>query len=179
MSVCKCGSPDAIRMSSNNTKVCCECGTARPWKLKEGQKSILTERVGEKEMSTIETDPNGTQAHERGAKLDEGKPRVGLVLNGFSRALIEVCKVGTEGAAKYSDNGWKYVPNGINRYTDSLGRHILYEAIGEEVDSDFGLLHAAHTAWNALARLELILLEKEEDLQAQHEIIQARRNDGV
>jgi hypothetical protein len=31
------------------------------------------------------------------------------------------------------------------------------------VDPDSGLLHAAHTAWGALARLELILREKEKN----------------
>ena len=39
-------------------------------------------------------------------------------------------------------------------------RHILAEASGDEIDPDFGLLHAAHTAWNALARLELKLREE-------------------
>lgn len=34
-----------------------------------------------------EHDPTGRSAHEPGAKLDAGKPRCGLVLGGFSRAL--------------------------------------------------------------------------------------------
>jgi hypothetical protein len=49
------------------------------------------------------------------------------------------------------------VPNGIDRYTDAAYRHLLKEAQGEMVDPDSKLLHAAHTAWNALARLDLIL----------------------
>jgi len=112
-------------------------------------------------MREIEKDPTGRTPHEPGAKLDEGKPRVGLVLHGFPRALSEVAKVGTFGAAKYSDNGWMDVPNGIERYTDSLYRHTLKEAEGEAIAKDFGILHAGHAAWNALARLELMLREME------------------
>ena len=95
--------------------------------------------------------------HVPGAKLDAGKVRVGLVLGGFAKALLEVSKVGTKGAAKYSDNGWMQVPDGINRYTDALGRHLLKDAAGEKLDPEWDLPHAAHAAWNALARLELIL----------------------
>lgn len=104
-----------------------------------------------------ELDPTGRAAHEPGAKLDAGKPRCTLVLGGFSHALEHVAKVGTFGAAKYTDNGWRTVPNGEERYTDALWRHLLQEAQGIECDPDSGLLHAAHTAWNALARLELML----------------------
>lgn len=101
--------------------------------------------------------------HAPGAKLDTGKPRVALVLNGFARALIEVSKVGTFGAKKYSDNGWIVVPNGIERYSDALDRHLLEENI-TELDSESELLHAAHSAWNALARLDLILRAKETEI---------------
>lgn len=110
----------------------------------------------------METDPNGKQAHEPGSKLDSGKIRAGLVISGFSNALKEVSAVGTFGANKYTPNGWKEVPDGIERYTDAMYRHLLAEASGEANDTDSGLLHAAHTAWNALARLELLLKEKEE-----------------
>ena len=105
----------------------------------------------------IEHDPTGRRPNEPGAKLDAGKVRMGLVFNGFAAALCEVAKVGTYGANKYTDNGWREVPNGIERYTDALHRHLNAEAQGEGCDCDTGLLHAAHTAWNALARLELLL----------------------
>lgn len=109
----------------------------------------------------LEVDPNGKAANEPGAKLDAGKCRLGLVLNGFAQALKAVGDVGTYGALKYSDNGWMKVPDGEPRYTDALYRHLLTEASGEVRDGDTGLHHAAHAAWNALARLELILrLEK-------------------
>jgi hypothetical protein len=110
----------------------------------------------------LEADPTGRGQHEPGAKLDGGKVRAGLVLGGFARALLEVAKVGTFGAAKYTDNGWRSVPNGQQRYTDALYRHLLKEAQGVEEDADSHMLHAAHTAWNALARLELMLMEIEQ-----------------
>lgn len=110
----------------------------------------------------MEKDPSGKDQHEAGAKLDAGKRRDGLVLLGFSRALAAVSAVGTYGANKYRDNGWMSVPNGVNRYTDAMLRHILSEASGELTDKDTGLLHAAHAAWNALARLDLMIRESEQ-----------------
>ncbi len=103
---------------------------------------------------------NPTDQHQPGAKLDHGKPRLGLVLGGFSRALQAVGAVGTFGAAKYTDDGWISVPNGQRRYTDAMLRHLLQEASGEQSDPESGLPHAAHVAWNALARLDLALREK-------------------
>jgi len=81
------------------------------------------------------------------------------VLSDFSYALIEVAKVGTFGAKKYSRGGWQHVPNGIERYSDALWRHLLAER-HELIDNDSGILHAAHLAWNSLARLELLLREE-------------------
>lgn len=96
-----------------------------------------------------------------GVKYDAGKPRYGLVLGGFPRALERVVQVGTFGANKYSDDGWLSVDDGHARYTDALLRHHFAEAGGEELDRESGMLHAAHRAWNALAVLELKLIELE------------------
>lgn len=111
---------------------------------------------GQCAATTQEADPNGKDPHEPGAKLDVGKNRLGLVLHGFARALWAVGEVGTYGAAKYTPHGWESVPDGEERYLDALYRHQLMEACGETHDPDSGLLHAAHAAWNALARLELL-----------------------
>lgn len=107
-----------------------------------------------------ERDPSGLDAHAPGAKLDAGKVRCGLVNTGFARALLEVGRVGTLGAAKYTDNGWMQVPNGESRYNDALHRHLLKSAV-EPHDPDSGQLHYAHAAWNALAILELMLRKEE------------------
>ena len=98
-----------------------------------------------------EVDPNGKSANEPGAKLDAGKVRPALVIQGFRRALLAISEVGTFGAAKYTDNGWKSVPDGRKRYEDALYRHLLAEG----VDEQSGLPHLAHAAWNILAILEL------------------------
>lgn len=107
-----------------------------------------------------EQTPDGKATHEKGAKLDAGKNRLSLVLFSFARALQEVGKVGTYGATKYTDNGWIEVEKGVERYSDALLRHLLKEASGEETDEETNILHAAHSAWNALARLDLILRGK-------------------
>lgn len=105
--------------------------------------------------------PKEADLHTPGAKDTVGKPRAALVLGGFARALLEVSKVGTMGAIKYSDNGWQFVPDGAAKYDDAGLRHWLYEHAGQPLDPESEYVHAAHTAWNALARLELLLREKE------------------
>ena len=110
-----------------------------------------------------ELDPSGLEPHDPGAKLDFGKIRPSLVLGGFARALIKVCEIGTFGAVKYSDGGWLEVKDGVNRYDDAKMRHWLYEKAGEELDPETKIEHAAHEAWNALARLDLLLREKQDD----------------
>lgn len=99
------------------------------------------------------------EQHLPGVKLDAGKPRVGLVLGSFANALLEVSKVSTFGARKYTADGWKTVPDGFDRYTDAMLRHYLQES-NEFIDEESQMMHAAQVAWNALARLELILLGK-------------------
>lgn len=108
-----------------------------------------------------EQDPNGIDQHSPGSKLDARKTRPDLVLGGFSRALNAVAQVGTYGATKYTPNGWRVVPDGIQRYSDAMIRHYLAYRDIEERDPESNFLHAAHLAWNALARLELILQKME------------------
>ena len=115
------------------------------------------------EILASKSDPTGRNANEPGAKLDANKNRMGLVLGDFSAALNEVSKVGTIGANKYSAHGWLSVPDGVERYTDAMLRHYFKEATGELLDPELTELgntpvhHAACVAWNALARLQLIL----------------------
>lgn len=125
--------------------------------------SLMSEHYADddKFVTRVETDPHGKDPHAPGAKLDAGKPRMSLVLGAFGRALSEVAKVGTYGAQKYTDNGWLEVPNGIERYGDAGFRHRLKELGGETHDPDTKLHHAAHDAWNSLARLELILRQNQ------------------
>lgn len=109
----------------------------------------------------IEADPFGLGASTPGAKLDAGKePTSRGLFEYFPRALLEVARVSGFGAAKYSWGGWKHVPDGVSRYEDATGRHILKKKTEGTFDSD-GQRHQAQVAWNALAVLELELIEEE------------------
>jgi len=117
----------------------------------------------------VERDPTGKDIHEKGAKLDFGKPS-GSLLEFFGRALTDVARLGTGGARKYTWGGWIEVGNGKQRYSDAMWRHLLKKN-REEYDKDPELLkyldapilHQTQVAWNALAELELLLKEKEEN----------------
>lgn len=96
-------------------------------------------------------------------KYDKGKPCTYRGLVGyFPRAATAVAEISTFGANKYAWSGWEQVDDGFNRYSDAMMRHIMAEATGETHDPDSGLLHAAHAAWGAMARLELYLREQGE-----------------
>lgn len=125
----------------------------------------------------IERDPNGLDGKTFGAKLDAGKSPVrrGL-LEYFPRACMAVADISGFGASKYSWGGWQGVPDGINRYGDAEVRHICLAAIQGEYDSDSEKLHAAHEAWNSLARLERILREQEQEAAR---LLQADADDAV
>lgn len=100
--------------------------------------------------------------HESGVKDDLSKPDMDLVLKGFSKALTDVCKLGTFGAVKYTELGFLDVPNGIRRYSSAMQRHYFLED-DEEYDDETKLLHATAVAWNSLARLELMLRKKNDN----------------
>lgn len=111
----------------------------------------------------IESDPHGKEAHTPGAKMDAGKSPISQgVLQYFPRALEAVAYISLVGAKKYAWKGWESVPDGFNRYSDALGRHLLAETVEGPIDQDTQMLHAAQVAWNALARLELMLRETPE-----------------
>jgi hypothetical protein len=98
-------------------------------------------------------------------KYDTGKApiyRGGIAY--FPDAIAGVSAVSLYGATKYAWKGWRGVPDGVNRYTDAMVRHLAAEAKGEVLDSESGLPHAWHIAWNALARAEL-LMKDHADLQ--------------
>lgn len=146
--------------------VVCLCCRKRLFNVDE-QMSIIKpgewRKVTDKEMKELlERDPNGIDLKTPGAKADAGKSpvRQGL-LEYFPRACLAVAEVSAVGARKYSWKGWEKVENGVNRYGDAEVRHICYNAIEGPIDNDTKLLHATQEAWNAFARLELILKEKE------------------
>lgn len=102
-----------------------------------------------------------------GKKLDVGKsPVTRGVLWYFPRALLAVADVSAYGVKKYDlayeDKDWMKVPDGFGRYADAEGRHLIKQSI-HPVDKESNLRHIQMEAWNALAKLELTLIELEKD----------------
>ena len=93
-------------------------------------------------------------------KHDSGKsPVFRGVFKYFPKALKAVADISAMGAKKYSWGGWKDSATfaDVHRFEDALGRHLLNEHVEGWYDPESNLLHAAHAAWNALAKLELLL----------------------
>lgn len=89
--------------------------------------------------STQETNSKTTKEH--GVKYDGEKPRCDLFP---LDTLVSISKVLTVGAKKYSDNNWKKVENGYERYKAALLRHLAAIDSGEVDDPETGLPHVYH-----------------------------------
>lgn len=89
------------------------------------------------------------------------------VLYRFPRAILAVSEISEHGTKKHevplNDVSYRDLPDGEMLYREASCRHMLREAIEGPIDPDFGLLHAAHEAWDALARLEIMLIRKEKE----------------
>lgn len=85
-------------------------------------------------------------------KYDDKKDRWDLLP---LRAIKQVVKVLTFGAEKYAPDGWRTVPNPIERYYAAHLRHLTAWREGEEMDSESGLPHLAHALCNLLFIYEL------------------------
>lgn len=92
-----------------------------------------------------------------------GKVRMDLVMQDMPRAIESLARVMTWALESkgYNESDWLNVPNGEQVYSGGMHRHDNKEKRGEEFDDESGLEHAIHTAWNAMARVELILRRKE------------------
>lgn len=114
-------------------------------------------------MKSNDKDPSGKDLKEPGTKGDKGKaPVCRGAFHYFPRAIRAIAELSEIGAKKYSWKGWESVPDGIHRYGDAAGRHELcIEDDYTRRDRDTGVLEATAVAWNVMARLELILREKE------------------
>ena len=100
----------------------------------------------------------------KGKKYDNGKSMVGTLCRVFPRALLGVGQCIEFGTHKYPNpDNWKLVDGAFTRYQDSMMRHYLKFLAGQEKDSETKLLHLKHMVWNALAVLELYLMENEDE----------------
>lgn len=113
----------------------------------------------------ISSSPNGMEVYDlkddgTGKKYDGGKSMVGTAFKIFANSLLGIGACVEFGTHKYpkSDN-WKLVEDGINRYTNSLMRHLAKHFSGQERDPETGLPHLFHAGWNMLAIIEFYLME--------------------
>ena len=86
-------------------------------------------------------------------KADGGKPNPLLLEKGCPRALMAINRVLDYGAQKYEAHSWQRVE--VERYDAAARRHRISRDIGEERDTESGLLHLAHEATNILFQLEM------------------------
>jgi hypothetical protein len=129
-----------------------------------------TTTSGSEKMAPTETTNDRPEDVARGAiKYDADKvPVFRGAIDYFPRAIKLVAAVSAFGASKYAWKGWEGVDDGVARYTDAMVRHLMAESTEGVADRDSGLPHAAHAAWNALARLELKLREQDDRYPERH-----------
>ena len=76
-----------------------------------------------------------------GIKYDTDKPMMDLIPPLME---LEVAKVLTVGAQKYSPGNWRNLEDGHRRYIAAAKRHINALSQGITLDDETGLHHAAH-----------------------------------
>jgi hypothetical protein len=89
-----------------------------------------------------------------GKKFDSEKPKMYLLP---PKATVEVAKVLTFGAQKYSEDNWRYLDNIQNRYSGGALRHIFSHLDGELQDPETNYSHLAHAICCLMFKLELEL----------------------
>jgi hypothetical protein len=82
-----------------------------------------------------------------GAKADQGKTKWYLLP---WKVIEGVAQIMTFGANKYTEQGWKDVPQAKDRYFAALMRHWRYMDEGVYLDDESGLPHWAHFCCNAV-----------------------------
>ena len=89
-----------------------------------------------------------------GIKYDSEKPKMNLLP---PKAIVEISKVLTFGAAKYDAENWRKLDDLQNRYTAGALPHIFAHMDGEELDPETNLSHLAHAMCCLLFKLEIEL----------------------
>lgn len=99
-----------------------------------------------------------------------GKVQMDLFDSGFPNAITEVAKVMTWAAENkgYKPHDWKGLPNAETEFSAAASRHrvkgFIQKAEGiaaiDRTDEESNIVHLAHTAFNILAELELVLIGK-------------------
>ena len=95
---------------------------------------------------------------DEGRKYDSGKLRFSLIPHDI---LLEVLHVLEFGALKYGSHNWRLVVDAKARYWDAAMRH-LWDAAGEQLDSETQRRHEAHAICCLLFRGQLLIEEYQE-----------------
>jgi hypothetical protein len=141
------------RAQSSDKEPCCDCNDTFNKFVPFGSKISRPINDQDSQAVTVKdpeigtTDPTGKAANEPGAKLDAGKPKWYLLP---WKVIEGVVKIMTFGAAKYTENGWKSVPQAKERYFSAMLRHKMLMDSGEYLDPESGLPHWAHFCCNAI-----------------------------
>lgn len=80
-------------------------------------------------------------------KHDEGKARLDLIDPKFMSELGDILR---DGAKKYSEGGWKTIPNAKERYYAAAMRHLVAYKDGSAKDEESGCSHLMHAAANIM-----------------------------
>jgi len=99
-----------------------------------------------------------------------GKVQMNLFDEGFPNAVMEVAKVMTWAAENkgYKPHDWKVLPDAETEFSAAASRHKVKSFIQkvegiaplQRTDEESNIVHLAHTAFNVLAELELVLTGK-------------------
>ena len=99
-----------------------------------------------------------------------GKVKMHLYDEAFPNAILEIAKVmgWAEENKGYKPNDFKNLPNAETEFSAAASRHrvkgFIQKAEGvpaiERTDEESNIVHLAHTAFNVLAELELVLTGK-------------------
>jgi hypothetical protein len=97
-----------------------------------------------------------------GTRFSEGKPNPMWTP---ALGLLEVARVTSYGSQKYAPHDWMQGQS-YSTLINSAARHFLSMLVHGPLscDSESGLLHAAHCAWNLLALLTFHTLGRDEEL---------------
>lgn len=96
-----------------------------------------------------------------------GKVQMELFDEGFPNAVLEVARVMTWAAENkgYKPHDWKLLPDADTQFSAAASRHKVKSFIQkvegvpalQRTDEESKIVHLAHTAFNVLAELELVL----------------------
>lgn len=133
----------------------CNCGEGDCNDCLQNKKRLLNDWSEEQAKATF----SFGGAEPGASRFNSGKPRMGLIP---PMALLEVAKVCTMGAEKYTEWNWA---NGFKwtHLADSMMRHYQAWITGQDHDEESGLLHLAHMAWNIMAMIDNAYLYPELD----------------